>query len=254
MINHRGHRRIALQTVAAISILIIVVTSVTPLSHLIAGSITIDFVLSSLSYATSNLLRYIFILQFVLVCAFVCARFVAFNEYLESFSGALNSKDLQKEASKLCRTFHSLCDVIDTINATFTFPLVFVIANILLAWVFNIYGGISNLRKFEDSSMTVGILNLSAITSHVIYISLIVGTGSCLTKKAEKIKTTVSRMIEEVENYQQSLELVGMLTHFRTRGLNVKNDIFVINWSVLKKVRTSTFFGLLNETVFRSFQ
>lgn len=104
-----------------------------PLLFLITGFTTNLKLVDNLSYCFVIMARLFFPLQFVLASLAVEKRFACLNQHLELLISqqSLNKFSLNCfQASKYSKSFHKLCDGIDTINETFTFQLILIFATV----------------------------------------------------------------------------------------------------------------------------
>lgn len=89
-----------------------------------------------ISYAAMIFLLLFFAAQFILACMALTKRFRDLNENLRNFIS--NSSVIIVVASKasnireIGKVFHKLCDAIETINETFTFPFILILAHVLV--------------------------------------------------------------------------------------------------------------------------
>lgn len=198
-------------------------------------------VTGSMNHVFANLMRHAFIAQFLLATGLVRCRFEALNENLKSYIMTSNLKVLTAKplsTIKCGKVFHSLCDCIEIINKTFTFHFIVMIANSLVSCVFASYGIVNEIMKFSRSSLVATFLNLIGIFIHIIFISLVVGSGSRLTGEAEKTVVIISKIANSstFNDSQRQVEFMSLINNIQCRNLNVQNDMFIINWSILLAV------------------
>jgi 7tm Chemosensory receptor len=113
----------------------IVATAIQQLSQLSEANGAFNFFVILRSFC-SNAMRQWFIVQFVLACASVKSRFYALNEHVKNITSERNKKSVGLKSlsiRKVARVFHSLADLVDIINETFTFHFIWILLIILVS-------------------------------------------------------------------------------------------------------------------------
>lgn len=84
--------------------------------------------------------------------------------------------------------------------------------------------------------MVVGLNALGIIFSYSLTITVIYA-GSSLTNEAKATAANFSKFMNEfVESENDKLDFIYLMSHLRSRNLNVENFLFVINWKILLAV------------------
>lgn len=136
-INHKSHKTTALVAIIAIIIISLLTFGLVPLIS-IMWDIYPDLI-AYFSYLTANIYKLFFTYQFTLATLSVRERFKLLNFYLNRTLSRRRRKIFNAESSKnlqmLTRLYLDLCDLVDHVNSTFTFHLIFVV---LIAFVSHI--------------------------------------------------------------------------------------------------------------------
>lgn len=130
--------------------------------------------------------------------------------------------------------YNELCDLIDSINSTFTLQLGFVMINLLLTDVFSAYGV---LREIMSKSTPLKFIITANGTGMLIQYSiraLMAFSGSSTTNEAEKSLVLVNKILANTDsNDPLRADLLILLHQMRYINKKLKNNFFTVNWNVL---------------------
>lgn len=200
--------------------------------------------------------------QFICAAFTVRERFKSLNSYLRFkrnikviqelktyliCSSSLNIKTHKNEVILVQREkfnlrkyeeiFNELCDIIDTINALFTFHLIIVSLNIMIMSIFAVYGIVRELLEGSDQLWFLLPGNsIWMIIQYMIQHSM-VNAGSSTTSEAEKATLIVVKAAAELDSrdYLRN-DLNSLLLHMRSRNKKLKNIFFTVDWNLTQAV------------------
>lgn len=141
-------------------------------------------------------------------------------------------------SSRVAATFyHDLCDIIDLVNSSFSFPIIFVFLHFFFTnlialfnhfWVF-----LKDFRNFKLILVTEGLWIILNYILQSVFVYLIISTSS----EAEKTSVIVSRIINAQDcNESHRKVFKGFLVQNQCRNLKLRTALFGINWSLLLSV------------------
>lgn len=127
--NFKHHRFFAY----GVNALIVAVTMISVLSTPVA--LFLSGLGDQIKFFDSSLLMFLiisqffFVAQFNLACFAIRKRFVALNNYLNKSNTKTECKKFGASCvmnENFCKSYFKLCEVIEIVNETFTFPLIFI--------------------------------------------------------------------------------------------------------------------------------
>lgn len=139
--NYKTHKLIVWILLICEAILILFLAFAQPIIFAIYSKFVFQFII--VSYCVNSILRLFFVSQFFLVSFSLQIKFKSLNENLKRL---VSTREVQMVASRnsftkdFGQTYQILCDAIDIVNETFTFPLALVLANVLVSFVLTTIG------------------------------------------------------------------------------------------------------------------
>jgi hypothetical protein len=133
--------------------------------------------------------------------------------------------------------YHNLCDLIDIVNSTFTFPLIFITFYFMIVNLFSCYDHIliyvTEPRYFFNTIVTEGLSTMFTFSLQVISVYSAMRTS----QKLRETPVIVSKIINS-ENCSEinRRNLETLLSQIQYRNLNFENSLFVIDWKLLLAV------------------
>lgn len=162
----------------------------------------------------------------------VFSRF--YSTKFQAFNGTSNALSIQLVVT----TYHNLCNLIDSSNATLTFPLIFVVFHFFVAnmlSLFNLFHAyFKNFENFYFVLLTEG----SAVVCIYVGQALLMHSCCKLFEEASKTPVIISNILNvEVLDARCKKIFKNFLLQNQYRNLKLKTVFFDINWEFLLTVR-----------------
>lgn len=154
-------------------------------------------------------------------------------------------------ANLFVNLYHELCDVIEIVNSTFTFQLIFVF---FYFFILNLLTVFTHIWMFTHYVKYIyGLLSTDGVILLLNYIlkSVMIHSSSSTTREAEETAVIVSRIINSGGcNKVQQTTFKKFLSQNQYRNLKLRTALFTINWKLLLTVRTDIFMFLFYHSTF----
>ena len=188
--------------------------------------------------------NYFYASQFACAALAIRARLKLLNDYSSSF--VHNKKEFRvvvhqkkfnlKLFSKL---YNDLCDLIELLNKTFTWQLIFVMINLMLVDIFTAYGVVREFieqRAFKLKFLIITNTIWSLLQFAIKYIMAYCGNST--TDEAENSLLIVTRIIEKFgdDDEKMKTDLNHLLNQMQGRNKNLENVFFAINYKLILAV------------------
>lgn len=133
--------------------------------------------------------------------------------------------------------YHDLCDAIEMVNSTFTFPLIFVIMYFFLCDLFAAYNHIYFIMRFiENIDLLLASDSLFLILNFILQCYLIYLSHST-SSKAEQTAVVVSKILCNCDcDKHQQKAFESFLSQNRYRNLKLRTTFFTIDWHLILAV------------------
>lgn len=130
--------------------------------------------------------------------------------------------------------FHSLCDLIEIINSTLTFPLVFVTFYILILNMLSCYSHILSITIMEEQFFMTLLTDGLALAMNLILLMIFIDASVRTTNKMKETPVIISKIVNS-KNFSENEQeiLTNFLTQIQYRNLNFENPLFTIDWKLL---------------------
>lgn len=133
--------------------------------------------------------------------------------------------------------YNDLCDLIESVNTTFTNQLILVMIIILMTDVFAIYG---MMREYKSNQAAFCFLLIANSTWTIIQYSiktLMAYCGQSTTNEAEKSLVLLTRAITNIEgDVDLKNDLNALLIQMKFRKKTFENIFFSINFNLIVAV------------------
>lgn len=207
-------------------------------------------------FCCQNLVRLFFIFQLVLSSLAVNSRFKLMSKHLERSLKMSKNFSRNFKASNYLKLYHNLCDVIEIINNSLTFPLVLIFVALMVRFVFflqvhaknwrsrqilNIFASydiVKELLKPTESRSAILTMNIFGFMSHFLIKVVVIHVSSLMTEEAEHFTILVCKAVneEKLESGAGKIDFIFFFTQAKSRNLKLQNDFFVVGWKVLLTV------------------
>lgn len=133
--------------------------------------------------------------------------------------------------------FHDLCDTLDIINSTFTFPLAFMILHFFFSGMITLFNHISSFEKDFNNLSFVIVTEGSWMLMNYVLLAMIIYSSSSTSHEARKTAVIISKIVNNTENNKRHEEVyTKFLLQNQYRNLNLQTPFFNINWQLLLTV------------------
>lgn len=234
-IPHRQHKNASIiAIVLIIGQAVYTAFFIKPTIHVLGGEIYLFKEEAFRSYTLPVTVRNFFLAQFCVASVNIHSRFKALNDHLQRF--------LDRKSStfnfKIGTVFSNLCDSIELLNATFTFPFVFMFANLLTFSIIAAFGVIKEIFQKSAIPAVTLYLNTYCLVSYLGVIVAVCRNGALVTERAQKTVGLVAKIMDQCNlNCEQKAEMIFLSAKMRMRNLQVENFLFTINWNSLLTVK-----------------
>lgn len=159
----------------------------------------------------------------------------------KNFSYRVSNKKSSFEDSKSAvELFHILCESIEIVNSTFTFPLVFVFFYLFIFNLFSTYNHvfiIFHALKHLDLLIATG--GCTLVINYFLQ-SLLIHSSTSATKEAEETAVIVSQIINNETCTKAQLKIFkNFLVQIQYRNLKLQTLFFNIDWRLMMAVSSS---------------
>lgn len=133
--------------------------------------------------------------------------------------------------------YHELCDAIELINESFTFPLNFTLFQYFIMNLFATFNVVwTALRQFNDLVFVLA-TDGTWILSHFIFQSFMVHLSSKTTREAERTAGIVGKIINTSECCKAHQNVFKKyLLQNQYRNFKLQTSFFTINWKLMLTV------------------
>lgn len=103
--------------------------------------------------------------------------------------------------------------------------------------MFAAYGVVQELLYPTEIAMVKIILGSMSLTFNYLLKVAVVTSGSGLTKEAQRTAIVISKIINETAcSESRKIDFIFFMSQIKSRDVNVKNNLFLINWKLLLAV------------------
>lgn len=189
---------------------------------------------SSLKMATSHFTQVFYInffaVQFILVASCAACRYRELNNGLETNN--IRTKYDVKETAKL---YDDLLNIIQMINSTFSFSVIFMLASEFVMGTFVLYTQIVFFRNpRNDSEYWFGTCtNCTLLILQVVLATLVSCFGNKVLEESQRTFELLTRKINNSYNEDVNNELVRFMLQLKCRSKGLENIFFTIDWRMM---------------------
>lgn len=182
----------------------------------------------------------IFMLQFVLATLFVRERFRVLNKFLGQLFSEVKLYRLNssvQDAWHVLEIYHDLCNVVDMINSTLTFPLVFVIFYFFIMNLFATYNNVYTFFNDPEKLFFVCINDGTWVLVNYVLQSVLIHSSYSTTREAEQSAIIIAKLISSNKCSKIHHDVFSsFLVQNQYRSLKFQTPFFTINWKLLLAV------------------
>ncbi|KAL7051665.1 hypothetical protein ACKWTF_004560 [Chironomus riparius] len=194
-----------------------------------------NMIIQEICYLCFLFYQCFFTLQFIIPTYLVKKRFEALKDLLRYERFNEQYLNLQLYA----KTFHDLCDAIESINNLFAFHLVPILLTMLIVNVFGMY----SIFKYLSTPGTTSLYLATAyvVSMHLILMILTAHIGSTTSREPEKLIEMIAKLINDLSlNHPSRFVLYNYVKQFQTRNFNFQALFLTINWNFVLGTTSTT--------------
>lgn len=145
------------------------------------------------------------------------------------------------DAALIVTLYHDLCDMIEIINSSLTFPLILVVIHFFVLNLFAIFSHIWIFTQDRENFSVILTTDGVMILLNWFQLCILAHTSTTTTREAEETAVIVSRIVNkhECSKHQQKI-LKNFLLQNQYRNLKLRTPLFDINWKLLLSVSRNT--------------
>lgn len=141
------------------------------------------------------------------------------------------------EPAIVVSVYHDLCDAIETVNSTFTFPLNFAFFFYFFLNLFAIYNHIWTASSVTKNLGLVLMTDGPWVVFSIFFQSFMCYMSNKTTQEAEKTAVVVSKIINSsgcIKSHRKAFKVFLLQNHYR--NLRFQTSFFTINWRMMLMV------------------